>query len=280
MLLAGLQQGVPVGAAMRRYPNEFDPVVTEIVDAALRAPHPADGLRSAALSMEKNRPLTFRALAFGSSLWSYFTIYLPITLTIALVIALPWLVVMLGVAACGRDPLRFWHRVRRRMPLFGGVFECVVFSRFTQVFAACATAGVPLARAVELGAGRMGDRELGAAILSQVAGIREGKKVSGALRDTGQVPRWVLSVIETAEDTGRFGGTSNKLTEYLLDDAEHALDRTVGHGLWMIPAAIGFVVFLVVLAAMLRYAAGYAGIEVPGPRELWRQLWTRPGAGG
>ncbi|HQK96221.1 MAG TPA: type II secretion system F family protein [Armatimonadota bacterium] len=278
-LQAAVARGKPLAEAMAEQPAHFDALAVELVRAGERSRRLGPACLEAAEVLEKHRPLTFRAIVFGSNLWSYFTIYLPCTLLIALVALLP-VALVAGLAWLLRlDPVRRWHGLRYSLPILGPLYRSTCFSRFTQAFAACAVVGVPLATSVELSIRRMGDRQAEATILPRLRSVAHGMKVSEAFRLDPSFPQWVVNVIRTAEETGRMDLAAAKLTDYLQDDTEEAVDRSVGLLLWLLPALVGLVILALLLLAYLGYA-GAIGIDMPGPGEAWRNLWSgRRGAG-
>jgi len=278
-LQAAVARGKPLSDAMSEQPRHFDALAVELVRAGERSRRLGPACLEAAEVLEKHRPLTFRAIVFGSNLWSYFTIYLPCTLSIALVAILPVALVACLAWLFRLDPVRRWHGMRYGVPILGPLYRSICFSRFTQAFAACAVAGVPLATSVELAIRRMGDRQAEATILPRLRGVEHGMKVSELLRLHSGFPQWVMNVTRTAEETGRMDLAAAKLTDYLQDDTEEAVDRSVGLLLWLLPALVGLVILIVLLLAYLGYA-GAIGIDMPGPGEAWRNLWGgRRGAG-
>ncbi len=265
--------GMGLALAVEAHGQALGPLVLEVVRAGQAHGRLADACTEAAEILRKHRPLALRAILLTSNLWLDIPTYAIPVVAVGLVLAAVAAVGAGALALTGRSPKRAWHALRFRLPLVGGLFRAMVFSRFLQVFAALMRVGAPVGRSLELALAATGDANLMADALPGLALVREGEPVSRALLRSERFPRGLIDIIATGEKTGRMDAACGRLSEYLRDDAEEAVDRVAGHALWVLPALVAVPLLVAMLVVYGRMAPG----GLPSPGEMWHNLFHGPG---
>lgn len=92
-----------------------------------------------------------------------------------------------------------------KVPLLGDLFSCSNFSNFLSVMQVAYDAGIPIIDCLYLANLTMDNIALKKAILKATAKVQQGTHLSVALRQSENVPKMVLFMIATGEQTGRLG---------------------------------------------------------------------------
>ena len=122
---------------------------------------------------------------------------------------LVWLVGgLLGAAAL----FAAWSRTERagrrrdrwalRLPAVGKVLRLYAVSQFSRALGTLLAGGMPLAGAIPVAAGAVGNRHLRAVLAPCAGQVREGRSFVEALADTGEVPGFALQMVRVGEGAG------------------------------------------------------------------------------
>ena len=132
---------------------------------------------------------------------------------LALLLAAGAIAAVVGYGRSERLQLVF-DRLSLRVPVFGEIMRMLVLSRFTHNLSLMVAAGVPILQALALCRGLVGNRVMEQAVAAAEDAVKEGRRVSQALREHEIVSPLVLRMLTVGEETGR------------LDQAlEHAAKR-------------------------------------------------------
>ncbi len=101
------------------------------------------------------------------------------------------------------DATLFFDGLLLRVPVFGPINRMLVLSRFAHNLSLMIAAGVPILQALELCRGVVDNRVMEEAVVAAEYAVRDGLKVSQALRAHQIVSPMVLRMIIVGEETGR-----------------------------------------------------------------------------
>ena len=139
---------------------------------------------------------------------------------------------------------RAWDFVKLCFPVLGTVVRKLAMSRFCTALSVMYSAGIPISQAVELSSEALGNEQLRRVVVSTIPEIRNGGKLSPALRRAGGVPDLVLGMVETGESTGNLDTTLNKVGEYYDNESVTTLEKT-GYLLFVLMILIAGVIVLI-----------------------------------
>lgn len=116
------------------------------------------------------------------------------------------------------EPGRWWRdQTKLRLPIVGRIFRNLAVARFCRVLGTLLRNGVPIIRALEISSEATGNRVLGAAIQRATENITAGQPLAEPLAACEHFPITVVEMIAVAEQ-------SNTLEKVLLDIA-NSLER-------------------------------------------------------
>ncbi len=97
---------------------------------------------------------------------------------------------------------RIRDRLLLALPVFGEVLRLYGVSQFTRALGALLGGGMPLARAIPVAAGAVGNRRLRTALESTADEVSAGRPFVEALARTGEIPGFALRMIRVGESAG------------------------------------------------------------------------------
>ncbi|MGH7235340.1 MAG: type II secretion system F family protein, partial [Nitrospiraceae bacterium] len=134
---------------------------------------------------------------------------------------LPWLVggllaLALLLAQWLRTPWLRAHldRVSLHLPLIGDVLLKNQIVRFTRTLSTILAGGIPLLAALRLTSGTLTNSVIARAVLRATDRVKEGMRLSVALREERFLPPMTLEMIEVGETTGALEGMLQDVAEF------------------------------------------------------------------
>ncbi|MCD6361161.1 MAG: type II secretion system F family protein [Armatimonadetes bacterium] len=271
---AEVSDGMPLAAAMRQRGDTFSPVVIAMIQVGEEGGRLDEALQSAADYYQRDfelRHLLTRELAYPFILLLAI-IFIPaaaqfvmvwLTSSLAAAVAagalrLVFTLIVIGVPAGiiaatvhtlsrseeGRARL---DGIKLRVPVIGGVVRRIVMARFCRALASLYSSGVMMGTALRLAAEAAGNAELERE-LKRVAGrVDRGERLSVALEDAGGVPRTVIRMIRTGEDSGEVDRMAENIAGHFEMEAETAIKQmavTITPVAVLIAAVIVGVIFI------------------------------------
>ena len=107
-----------------------------------------------------------------------------------------------------------WDKFKLKVAIFGPLFTMLLMSRIIRVIAVLIRSGVPLLQIMELVVDTSGNTVIVKALKKIKEDIKEGKGISGPMKETGLFPSIVIQMVFAGEKSGR-------LDELLLDAADY-----------------------------------------------------------
>jgi type IV pilus assembly protein PilC len=144
--------------------------------------------------------------------------------------ALPYLVVLLALAAFGityiyRTPRgkRFFHTAILKLPLIGGVLRKIAVARFTRTLGTLLQSGVPILDALDICARTAGNVVIEAGVSHVRQKISEGKNMAEPLAEVAVFPDMVVQMIAVGEQTGALDQMLNKIADFYEEETDIAV---------------------------------------------------------
>ena len=256
-----VEGGAALADAMRRYPNTFDPLFTNMIAAGEAGGILDTILKRLATYIEKAVKLkgqvksamiypvaviVIAALVVGVILWKVIPTFaamfeglgaelpLPTRIVIALsnnlVRYAPFIAVAIGAGAYAfkqyykTDGGR--HNVDRtilKLPVLGILMRKISVARFCRTLSTLIASGVPILDGLEITAKTSGNAIVEDAIMETRKSIERGETISAPLREQGVFPSMVTQMISVGEATGALDAMLAKIADFYEEEVDAAV---------------------------------------------------------
>src|SRR5262245_5118219 len=256
-----VEGGAALADAMRRYPNTFDSLFTNMIAAGEAGGILDTILKRLATYIEKAVKLkgqvksamiypvaviVIAALVVGVILWKVIPTFaamfeglgaelpLPTRIVIALsnnlVRYAPFIAVAIGAGAYAfkqyykTDGGR--HNVDRtilKLPVLGILMRKISVARFCRTLSTLIASGVPILDGLEITAKTSGNAIVEDAIMETRKSIERGETISAPLREQGIFPSMVTQMISVGEATGALDAMLSKIADFYEEEVDTAV---------------------------------------------------------
>src|SRR5215467_4563546 len=256
-----VEGGAALADAMRRYPNTFDPLFTNMIAAGEAGGILDTILKRLATYIEKAVKLkgqvksamiypvaviVIAAVVVGVILWKVIPTFaamfeglgaqlpLPTRIVIGLsnnlVRYAPFIAVAIGAGAYAfkqyykTDGGR--HNVDRtilKLPVLGILMRKISVARFCRTLSTLIASGVPILDGLEITAKTSGNAIVEDAIMETRKSIERGETISAPLRDQGVFPSMVTQMISVGEATGTLDAMLAKIADFYEEEVDTAV---------------------------------------------------------
>jgi type IV pilus assembly protein PilC len=283
---ADVLNGATLAEAMRKHPKLFPDMYTSLVHAGESSGTLEQTLEAAARQFDAMAELrekvkgamvypvivvvsaigvvffmlVFIVPAFGK-VYTQFGAKLPaITLSLVtmsnLIVNYWWITGATAIAGCFavRQYLRTTQGRRLldiamlKMPLVGKLNRKISVARFCMTFGGAVKAGVPLLRALVVGAQTTGNVIIQDAILKVADSVNEGSTIHAPLEQTGQFPSMMTRMIAAGEQSGNLDEMLEEVNRFYSRDIEYSVNRLTKMMEPLMTIVVGGIVLFVLLA--------------------------------
>ena len=195
----------------------------------------------------------------GSSLSSVLWVLVKTLGLYAVAFAVPLAIIYLAYRAFIRPQAGrvFLDTVKLNVPLFGPVVRKLALAKFMRALAYGYSAGLSIARVVELSADATGNAVISRRLRATVPHLRKGSKLSGMLAGVPEVDAMVVQMLQTGEQTGNIDETMLRVAEYFEIASESSIQRMATLALPIGVIIMGIVVAIKVITFYSGYYASY-----------------------
>jgi MSHA biogenesis protein MshG len=171
-------------------------------------------------------------------LYSQFKVELPLPTKILIwtniaLVGYWWLILVLGFGAsvllrrlintaAGR---LWWDSLKLKLPVFGGLLQKIILSRFSRTTAILLRSGVPILQILELSASGCGNLIIARTIEHIRQSVNEGKGLWEPMKLSGRFPAVVVQMVAVGEETGKL----DELLLHVSDYYDSQIDYTVSN---------------------------------------------------
>lgn len=145
-----------------------------------------------------------------------------------------WLLVVVALAG-SYFTLRQWmttetgavtvDRLRLKAPILGGIFHRLALAEYCRSLSTLLTGGIPLASALDIAAGSVGNAFVRSRLSPTVKDVREGKAFHVALEETGVVPDVTIDMVRVGEATGALDSMLGNTADFYDEEVETRMER-------------------------------------------------------
>ena len=255
-----VEGGSTLANAMRQYPNVFDDLTTNMIEAGETGGildvilqrlatyvEKAVRLRSAVKSalIYPVAVVSIATLIVGallkwvvpifSNLFSGLGVSLPLPTRIVMGLSAFvqgfWWVFIAGVVGIvfGLKQIRkhprgryYFDKALLTMPIIGSLLRKIAVCRFTRTLGTLITSGVPILEGLAITAKTSGNAVLEEALMKVRKAIEEGRTIVDPLRESGVFPNMVTQMIGVGEATGAMDAMLQKVADFYEDEVDAA----------------------------------------------------------
>ncbi len=142
-------------------------------------------------------------------------------------------------------------RLMLRFPAIGEVLRLYGVSQFSRALGTLLAGGMPLAGAIPVAAGAVGNRHLRRAVAPTARDVREGRRFVDALADTGEIPGFALQLVRVGESTGDLARMVTSIADFNDEVIENRVTVLLSLLTPVVLVILGGFVALVLLAIYL-----------------------------
>ena len=148
-----------------------------------------------------------------------------------------------------------WDVVTSHIPYLGHTMRQLAMAKFGRAFGALYKSGVPIPRAIELGADACGNEWMRARIHPAATRLEGGHGVAQTLAETGVFSPIVLDMVSTGETTGSLDSMLDKVSEYYEQEATTRAQQTAQ----VLGIAIALLVMIYIGFIIISFYTSYYG---------------------
>ena len=295
-----VQGGMTLSAAMGRHPDQFPPLMVNMIRAGEAGGFLDDALERVAKMYEADANLRAKikgamtypvivllfSLLMGAGVIIFIVpifekmfaqlggeLPLPTKVMVVLSHAMPWagpltLGVVVLVTRTYRARLRsspaFRLRVDRlklRLPVFGKLLTKLAISRWARNLGTLLGVGVPVLQALEVVGGTAGNAVIAEAMDDVRAAVRAGLQMSGPLGRHPLFPPMVVQMLEVGEETGQITEMLDKLADFYDHEVETATESLTSALEPVLVVLLGTVIGTMVICLYLPMFSIYQHIQ-------------------
>jgi type IV pilus assembly protein PilC len=152
-------------------------------------------------------------------------------------------------------------KVKLRLPVFGKLFTKLAISRWARNLGTLLSVGVPILQALEIVGGTAGNSVVTQAMDDVREAVRGGKQMSKPLSEHPLFPSMVVQMIEVGEETGRTTEMLDKVADYYDQEVETATDSLTAAMEPLLVVLMGVVIGTMVICLYLPMFSIYGNIQ-------------------
>jgi type IV pilus assembly protein PilC len=255
-----VEGGATLANAMRLYPNVFDDLTTNMIEAGETGGILDIILQRLAVYVEKAvrlraavksaliYPVSVVSLAFlivGALLKWVVPVFANLFVGLNVALPLPTRIVMglsqvvgqfwwfffiglfglfFGLKQVRKDPRGryYFDLVLLKLPILGLLLRKIAVARFTRTLGTLITSGVPILEGLSITAKTSGNAVLEEALMKVRKAIEEGRTIVDPLKECGVFPNMVTQMIGVGEATGAMDAMLQKIADFYEDEVDTA----------------------------------------------------------
>jgi type IV pilus assembly protein PilC len=255
-----VEGGATLANAMRQFPNVFDDLTTNMIEAGETGGILDIILQRLAIYVEKAvrlksavksaliYPVSVISLAtlivgallkwvvpIFSNLFSGLGVALPLPTRIVMglsgfVQSFWWVVIagtvglVFGVKQIRKHPRGryYFDKMLLKLPIMGSLLRKIAVGRFTRTLGTLITSGVPILEGLAITARTSGNAVLEEALMKVRKAIEEGRTIVDPLRECGVFPNMVTQMIGVGEATGAMDSMLQKIADFYEEEVDAA----------------------------------------------------------
>jgi len=107
-----------------------------------------------------------------------------------------------------------WDQLKLKLPILGPLFIQISVTRFARMFATLDRCGIPVLRNLEIVADSVGNIVIAREVMSQREVVKQGKSISGPLKESEYFPPLVTEMLSIGEASGSMEAVLNAVSDH------------------------------------------------------------------
>lgn len=142
-------------------------------------------------------------------------------------------------------------RIALKLPVFGPLIQKVSVAKFTRTLGTLISSGVPLIEALDICARTSGNRIVELAVLQTIESIKEGESIATPLSREAVFPPMVIQMIDVGENSGSLDTMLVKIADFYDEEVDTAVEAMTALLEPMLMVFLGVVIGFIVVAMYL-----------------------------
>lgn len=138
-----------------------------------------------------------------------------------------------------------------KLPFLGPVFHLFATSQLTRSLGTLLSGGIPLVQAIDIAAGSISNRHIGAAVSPVAERVREGKAFSSGLEETGEFSNLTIEMVKVGENTGGLSDMLHNVADFADEEIDNRLNLMLSMLAPVVLMFMGGLVAMILLAIYL-----------------------------
>jgi type IV pilus assembly protein PilC len=145
----------------------------------------------------------------------------------------------------------YFDRIKLRLPVFGKLIRKAIVAKVCRAMASLTQSGVPILDALQISSEIAENRIIEDALHASVAKVRNGSRVSDALRSSGQFPGLVIQMVSTGEDSGELAAMLEKSAFYYEQQVEATVNALASIIEPILIVSVGIIASFIIISLYL-----------------------------
>lgn len=142
-------------------------------------------------------------------------------------------------------------RMNLQMPVIGRLVEKVIMGHFANAMSILYASGVPVVKALEISSGTVGNRYIAEKLVRVREKVEKGAALSQAMQVEGVFDKMLWTMIHIGEESGNLETMFFKLSEYMEQESEAAVQKMMAVLEPLVLIVIAVVIGMVVASVLL-----------------------------
>lgn len=114
-----------------------------------------------------------------------------------------------------------WHSLKLRLPLIGNFLQMSYMAIFSRTMSSLVSSGVPILDSLKITSETMPNIIYEKAIMEVRSKVKQGKNLSGSIKETDLFPIMISQMVGVGENTGEIDNMLKNLAEYYSDEIDN-----------------------------------------------------------
>lgn len=141
------------------------------------------------------------------------------------------------------------------IPFFGNMFLSFIFLRFLQSFLCLYKSGVSILESLPISIKSMDNIVLEREFSKVIYKVKNGKRFYEGLKEIRYIPKGIVEIIQTGEETGKLEESLEKVISYYQNDLETKIERTST----VLPVVIYLIIAFYIGVTVISFYKSYYG---------------------
>ena len=145
----------------------------------------------------------------------------------------------------------WWDRTKLKLPIFKKLCRCLYISRSMHTMGELVNAGVPMLDTLSITANISGNEDYKRMWRQVFVSVKQGKKISTPLTRSSLLPRSVVQMIASGEESGKLADVLSDISEYYQKELKNVIRTVTAMIEPLMIVIMGFIVGFIAMSIIL-----------------------------